>query len=149
MNAEELYGLTQAALARYLWDRLRLEAPLNPPLDTRWRDEPPEAFVIESLRSYPDADFRARVSNAIRENLRRLALENSQGKFDTRSTAQLASLAFLSVELRDEAIAHALYAFALNWHHRALNIPGVWGQRPQPMMTRGKPLRRRLSDARH
>jgi len=88
---------------------------LDPPLDTSSRDEPPEAFVIETLYSQPDPDFRRRVSGAILANLKRLALENNQGQFDDRSLAQLASLGFLSAQLGDEAVAHPLYAFALNW----------------------------------
>jgi hypothetical protein len=115
MNAKELRQLSESELADFFWRRFRLEPPLDPPLDTVSRDEPPEAFVIETLYRYPDDCFRRRVSQAMMLNLKRLAVENNQSQFDESSAIQLASLAFLAGELKDRTLGHPLYAFALNW----------------------------------
>jgi hypothetical protein len=115
MNAKQLRQLSEPELADFCWRRFRLEPPLDPPLDTISRDEPPEAFIIEKLYSCANDGFRRRISGAMMLNLKRLAVENSQGQFDEASARQLASLGFLAGELKDSSLGHPLYAFALNW----------------------------------
>jgi hypothetical protein len=114
MNAEALRQLSEPALAEYMWRRFRLEPPLDPPLDVVFRDEPPEAFLIDALPAAEES-FRLRLAQAVKRNLTRLASEASRGDLNPTSTVQLASLAFLSTELQIRSIVHPLYELALAW----------------------------------
>jgi hypothetical protein len=113
MTPEELRRLGAAELADYLWRRLRLEEPVDPPLDKASRDEPPEAFVIDVMRVEETPEFRQRLTRAVADNLTRLARLYDHNAPDNTSISQLSSLAFLSAEIGDTALGHRLYSFAL------------------------------------
>jgi hypothetical protein len=113
MTPQQLHRLEAPELADYLWHRLRLEAPVDPPLDKVSRDEPPEAFVIEVMHAEEIPEFRQRLTRAVIDNLTRLARLYDHNSPDNTSISQLSSLAFLSAEIGDAALGHRLYSFVL------------------------------------
>lgn len=113
MNFAELRNLGQDELNAYLWKRLRLEEPLDPPLDRRFRMEPPEDFLIRALRSSPRSKYRVRLVSSIRANLSRLLLTSSGTDIDEIGSSQIASLAFLATAVGNSSLAGAFNNFAL------------------------------------
>ena len=113
MDFETLRSLDGDSLADYLWKRLRLEEPLDPPLDRRFRMEPPEDFLIGAVHELEDPAFTHRLVGAIRRNLSRQVLIGFDEALDATSSEQLASLAFLATAVGDPELAQPLYAFLL------------------------------------
>ena len=119
MDADALRQLDPAKLADYLWRRLRLESPVDPPISERFGQEPPEQFVIQTVKKADDRGFRTNMIAAVRDNLRRLAVmasASSEPVWDDPVTdQQLASLAFLASGIESTELVDALYTFAGCW----------------------------------
>jgi hypothetical protein len=119
MDAEHLAQLSDSELADYLWRRLRLEPRIDPPIADRFGPEPPEQFLIQAVRQSGSPGLRARVVEAIKDNLRRLANIRSTSAndlwLDSTTDQQIASLAFLASGLDAQELASALYEFACPW----------------------------------
>lgn len=113
MRYSDLERLDQPALVEYVWKRLRLEGTIDPPLDDRFRMEPPEDFLIRALDHVGD-EFRERLFDAIIENLRRLAVHVATAEFDATTSEQLASIGFLCSALADRRLANQLYLFSVS-----------------------------------
>jgi hypothetical protein len=114
VDVSNLSGLTQTDLNTYLWRRLRLEDPMDPPLDRRFRMEPPEDIFLRAARLEGDASpFHARLVQAIEENLRRSVRAAGGGPLDDQDNEQLASLAFLAAGLKAHELHQAFYKAAL------------------------------------
>lgn len=112
MDNRTLAGLRGAELADYLWRRLRLEEPVTPPLDHRFRDEAPEEVFIDLLRETGDADFRAALVEAMRANLARLAPALPAEAGREPAGEQIASLGFLADAIAARELLPDLHAFA-------------------------------------
>lgn len=110
--------LAQQQLTDLLWRRLRLQEPIDPPLERRFRIEPPEELFINALqRSEHPRSYKTKLLQAIRDNLRRVIRLTAGGKLDATDNEQIASLAFLAnaieaVELAEDFYRAALYADA-------------------------------------
>ncbi len=119
MDAEALRQLDRTELADYLWRRLRLESPVDPPISERFGQEPPEQFVIQTVKKADDRGFHANVIAAVRDNLRRLAVMASASPEpvwdDPVTDPQLASLAFLASGIKGTELVGDLYTFAGCW----------------------------------
>jgi hypothetical protein len=88
--------LDQAQLTDLLWHRLRLDDPLDPPLDRRFRMEAPEELFINAWQQYAQTGFRNRLVRAIRNNLKRVIQLTAGRGLDSSDNEQIASLAFLA-----------------------------------------------------
>ena len=125
MDAAQLRRMDQAELDKYLWGRLRLES-MNPPVSSRFGQEPPEQFIFEAVKQADDLQFKSRVIKAIRANLAQMARlaapSHEQFWNDRTNDQQLASLAFLSNALEAVELTESLYAMACSW----LIEPGRW-----------------------
>ena len=119
MNAEELRKLDRAAVAAYVWKRLRREPPIDPPLASRFEDEEPEQFLIQAVESGNDASFRRRFLVAVRDNLRRWSEQRAASVLssdeDRTADEHLASLAFVISELEADDLVGALYMTACSF----------------------------------
>lgn len=115
---ERIRAMTDTELTEYLWHRLRLDEPVDPPLDHRFGQEPPESVVIAAWRhSNDDPAFADRLVRAIRANLRSLTPQLDRLPDDPAMREQLASLAFLAGEVGAKGlvpdlaeVAHDLWA---------------------------------------
>lgn len=114
MDAEALRRMDEPALAAYLRRRLRLEAPLEPPLDRQTRQESPEDFVIHAVLESKEEDptFKGRIIGAVRANLHQFLREKSSATLDDADNEQLASLAFLAAEIGAQELALDFYSVA-------------------------------------
>ena len=111
---QQLADLDQEQLNDLLWRRLRLEEPLDPPLDRRFRMEAPEELFIEAWRqSEPPEPFKRKLQRAIRENLRRAIQLTAGETLDASDNEQLASLAFLADAVNARDLATDFYTAAL------------------------------------
>lgn len=119
MNVQGLQKLDQRGLSDYLWRRLRLEQPADPPLGVRFGPEPPERILIEAWKQSEGSSFRAALVDAVRDNLRRIVdLERSSGQpawKDDVTDRQLASLAFLTAAVDCKELVHPLYLVIESW----------------------------------
>jgi hypothetical protein len=118
VDVRTLLDLDSSRLADYLWRRLRLEPPLDPPIAQRYGPEAPEQVFLEALTRAPNGRFRERLVHAVGENLQRLARQ--QAALDTSPTdpvtdQQIASLAFLATELEAKNLVSPLYLLACSW----------------------------------
>jgi hypothetical protein len=114
VDVSSLSGLAQSELNAYLWRRLRLEEPMDPPLDRRFRMELPEDIFLRAARPEGSASpFRARLLRAVEENLRRSVRATGGGDLDDQDNEQLASLAFLAADLKAHELHQAFYKAAL------------------------------------
>jgi hypothetical protein len=112
MDVEAIRKLDGPALESYLWRRLRLEPPLDPPLGFRFAEEAPEQIVIDAWQNGADAAFGQRLVEAIRSNLARLAPAVAHLDGDGVAREQLASLAFLAGAIRASELGAELGVFA-------------------------------------
>lgn len=112
MDRKTLASLRGTELADYLWHRLRLEEPVSPPLDHRFRDEAPEEIFIDLLRDTGEAEFRAALIGAMRDNLTRLLplLLAEAGR--EPAGEQISSLGFLADAIEAQELLPDLHAFA-------------------------------------
>lgn len=108
MDTDSLTKFGNAELAAFLWKRLRLEDPLDPPLDRATRVEPPEDFIIRAMLAARGTEFRQRVVSAIVANLERLT-RLSRRELDDVTWEQFASLSFLAAATADPSLARPLY----------------------------------------
>ncbi len=121
MNFEKLQQLNQTKLNDYVWRRLRLEAPLDPPLSSRFGDEPPEQFLVEAVNNDHTGLLRQRVFNAIQDNLSKLSLQAVGSDYEqfwveNKQTDQhIASLAYMISILEATELIPALSQFAYPW----------------------------------
>ena len=119
MNAEELRKFDRAALADYVWKRLRREPPIDPPLASRFEDEEPEQFLIQAVESGDDASFRRKLYDAVIDNLKRWSEYRAASEIplseDRTSDEQLASLAFVISELEASELVQPLYLVACSF----------------------------------
>ncbi len=119
MNVQGLHELDQRGLSDYLWRRLRLEQPVDPPLGERFGPEPPEQILIQAWEQSGESPFRAALVEAVRDNLRRIVdLERSSGQpawEDGVSDEQLASLAFLTAAIDCKELVDPLYRVIVSW----------------------------------
>ena len=124
MTVEELQRQDDEALADYMWRRLRLEPPVDPPLADRHGAEPPEQFPIDAARNVPA--FHGRLVLAVRDNLRRLAeLQAVNGTLwaDAVANQQVASLAYLASRLPAPELIEPLYTLACAWFLDLSDLP--------------------------
>jgi hypothetical protein len=75
MTFAKLQKLNRQNLSDYVWRRLRLEPPIDPPLHNRFGEEPPEQFIFEAVKNSQEESFRRPVLDAIQDNLSKLALQ--------------------------------------------------------------------------
>ena len=119
MNLEQVRQLEVPELADYVWRRLRLEGPLDPPLSDRFGPEPPEQFLIQAAEESDSPAFRTRLLAAVRDNLRRLVdLERESAEpiwLDAVSSDQVASIAYLVAEVRGTELLEAIYQVICSW----------------------------------
>jgi len=119
MNLEQVRQLEVPELADYVWRRLRLEPPIDPPLSDRFGTEPPEQFLIQAVEEGDFPEFRGRLLAAIRDNLRRLVdLERESPEpiwLDAASSDQVASIAYLVAEVRGTELLEAIYQVICSW----------------------------------
>jgi len=113
MDYLTLQAMNEDDLGEYLWRRLRHIQPMNPTLDTRFRTEPPESFIIDTLKTAPGQKFRQALIEAVASNLEKLLTFNPDSEGDDTRSEQLASLAYLSVTLNDERLGKLTYLHAL------------------------------------
>ncbi len=117
MDASDPTRLTDGQLADFLWRRLRLEPPLEPPLNDRFGHEAPEEFLIRAVER--DQALRSRVIRAIRQNLRRLGVVQTGSTepiwLNPTVDQQLASLAFLASNLNATELVSTLEKVAWMW----------------------------------
>lgn len=111
INSDKLCGFNEKKLAEYLWKRLRYEE-LDPPIEYPLVTDSPEGFIIRVLRESQDPDFKARLVNAIKNNLADLSINYATQPLDLVSDEQLANLAFLAAATENEELATALYMIA-------------------------------------
>lgn len=130
MNREELRQLDEPALTEYLWRRLRLEPPIDPPVVDRFGPEPPEQFPSEASDESTESSFRPRLVAAIRQNLRRLADQQASSPEviwdDPVTDQQIASLAFLASSLGAGELVSALYSLVCSWLMDKPSDGGEW-----------------------
>lgn len=116
MDSEKLKHLDEKELADFVWRRLRLEPPVDPPPGTRFGQEPPEQFLIATVEQSGDRNLRRRLIEATDENLKRLAglRASSSAELwdDPVVDEQLASLAFLASSLQAEELLPTLHLIA-------------------------------------
>lgn len=119
MNAEDLRKLDRASLADYVWNRLRRQPPIDPPLASRFEDEEPEQFLIQAVESGDDESFRRKLYDAVIDNLKRwsehCAASDIPLSEDRSSDEQLASLAFVISELEASELVQPLYIAACSF----------------------------------
>jgi hypothetical protein len=120
MTFAKLQKLNRQNLSDYVWRRLRLEPPINPPLRNRFGEEPPEQFIFEAVKNSQEESFRRPVLDAIQDNLSKLALQAVSAEPDifwrNRQTDQhIASLAFLISMLKASELVPTLEFFSLPW----------------------------------
>ncbi|MCP4594554.1 MAG: hypothetical protein GY842_27800 [bacterium] len=119
MTAQELRQIEQNALSEYVWRRLRNEPGQVPPLESHFADELPESFLIDAVLKDDSPRFRERVDVALKDSLRRLAVERSTDPDayagDERSDEQLARIAFVASRIKSSALVGPLYRFACSW----------------------------------
>lgn len=111
MDTKTLRRMNEDELAAYLWRRLRLDPPLDPPLDRRFRLEPPEDILIKAFEEKQNKAFKRRIGNAIKDNLQKLILEAQNRPISNVSSDQLASMGFLATEIGASELAHPFYGF--------------------------------------
>ena len=103
MDVATLRERTTDEIEHYLWLRLRREGELDPPIADRFSEEPPEQFLFRAVRETGDQALRGKLIEAIRRNLRKLAIQQSASDRpiwrDLTTDQQLASLAFLASAL--------------------------------------------------
>jgi len=106
--------LDQEQLTDLLWRRLRLEEPLDPPLDRRFRMEAPEELIIDAWHRHGQTSgFKARLVQAIRDNLGRVMQRTAGKALDVSDNEQLASLAFLTDAIGADELTQDLYKASL------------------------------------
>ena len=132
MDAQVLENLNPADLADYLWQRLRRERPLDPPLTDRFAAEAPAHFLLKVEAETDDRSFRSRLIKAVADNFRRLArlslaTDDDAGEDET-TDEQLADLAFLLSELKATELAQLIYTQACSWLMPRSAAPLSFGQ---------------------
>jgi len=111
---QQIEELNQEQLNELLWQRLRLEEPLVPPLDRRFRMEAPEELFIDALaQAERPITFKTRLQRAIGENLQRSIRLTAGTNFDPTANEQIASLAFLANEIEANELAQDFYRAAI------------------------------------
>ena len=105
--------LSQSELTDYIWNRLRMEGPIRPMLNTRFDDEPPEQFIYQSYKKSKDPLFRKRVIVSIQENLMRCNLLFFWK--DKLADACVASLAFLVSLIEETSCIPLLELLISDW----------------------------------
>ena len=118
MDVATLRAQTTDEIERYLWLRLRREGEMDPPIAERFSEEPPEQFLFHAVRETGDQALRGKVIEAIRRNLRKLAVQQTASDRpiwrDPTTDQQLASLAFLASALEASELA-SLHELACPW----------------------------------
>ena len=118
MDVATLRAQTTDEIERYLWLRLRREGEMDPPIAERFSEEPPEQFLFRAVRETGDQALRGKVIEAIRRNLRKLAVQQTASDRpiwrDPTTDQQLASLAFLASALEASELA-SLHELACPW----------------------------------
>ncbi len=141
--SERIRAMTADELSAYLRRRLRLEEPLDPPLDHRFGREPPEEAVICAWRQgVGDGGFAGRLLQAIQDNLRQLAAERDGLRNDPAMREQLASLAFLTGKIGAKALVLELTDAARDLWARLRADPGAAAVLNDPLF----PVTNALSD---
>jgi hypothetical protein len=115
VTADTLVDQSHEQLSSYLWRRLRLEAPLNPPLnDDKMGLEPPEEFIIRAVKARMDDEaFVARVHRVIQDHLQRLLPILGSRNPDPAASEQLTSLAFLAEHIGARPVVNSLHTLLL------------------------------------
>ncbi len=104
IDPDAIRAMPQSKLDDYVWRRLRLEPPLDPPLELSHGHEPPEKILITAWRQDRDAaGFPDRLAGAIRASLRRAAAGRDDVLTDAVLGEQLASLGFLAARTASRA----------------------------------------------
>jgi hypothetical protein len=115
VTADTLVDQSDEELSGYLWRRLRLEAPLNPPLnDDKMGLEPPEEFIIRAVKARVDDEaFVARIHRVIQDHLQRLLPILDSRNPDPAAPEQLTSLAFLAEHIGARSVVNSLHTLLL------------------------------------
>lgn len=126
MDARSLTNLDSADLAEYLWNRLRHESPLNPPLTSRFAAEAPAHFLLKVEVESDDLLFRSRLIRAVEDNIHRLASLPDDG--DETADEQMAGLAFMVSEMKAANLVELLHAQTCSWSMSQPAPPLSFGQ---------------------
>jgi hypothetical protein len=116
MKLDALRQLCEVGLADYVECRLRRQGTLDPPLATRFGEEPPEQFLVQAVRLAEDEEFRRRLIRAVHEVLRRwTAAANRPVWRSRRRDEALGGLARLAAEVGAVEIVADLHNLAAAW----------------------------------